>query len=338
MKHPPFSDRPPAGDSLLFLFVAVVSCTITYFVNVHYGLVEQRQYALDVAQSILTDPHDSGFSTTHLESVLHVHDDVKELSFCHAGRCQTVGSSQSEMGHCGTGTFPKLLCVVATDKADASKSVSVKVHPEDTYHDAYRDVAVVLFAQVLGMMAWYGVTRGSRRRLRQAGEALHKAAAQDFLTGLANRFTMDAAINQALEQKLPDSWLLYLDIDDFKLINDAHGHEVGDSVLRSVARRLALDSPADFLTARMGGDEFAILLTNKPHVAVEIILEELMSAMGHPIEVDGRDFLTSISIGVSPLKADGCTLPEAKRRADIALYESKRLGKGRASFNTKPIS
>lgn len=337
MKHPPFSDKPPAGDLLLFLFVAVVSCTITYFVNVHYGLVEQRQYALDLARSILTDPHDSSFSPSHLESVLHVHEDVKELSFCHAGSCQTVKNSQFDRGHCGTGPFPNLLCVVATDKTDDSKSVSVKVHPDATYHDAYRDVAVVLFAQVLGMMAWYGVTRRSRRRLRQAGEALQKAAAQDFLTGLANRSTMDVAINQALEQKLTNSWLLYLDLDDFKLINDAHGHEVGDSVLRSVARRLTLDSPDDFLVARMGGDEFAILLTNKPLVAVEIVLEELMSSMGHPIEVDGRNFSTSISIGVSSLTNDACTLTEAKRRADIALYESKRLGKSHASFFDEAI-
>ncbi|RYF09039.1 MAG: bifunctional diguanylate cyclase/phosphodiesterase [Comamonadaceae bacterium] len=337
MKHRPLDTRSPAQHWGLFVFLAAVSCTVTFFVNVHYGLAEQRRFGLDVGNSVLADPHDSSTSTAHLESVMELHHDVVEISFCNAGTCQTASGPLARLAPCDDSLFPTLLCLVATDQRYAAQTVMVKVLPEDTYDDAYRDVGVVLAAQLLGMLVWYGLTRKSRLRLKQADLALHKAAAQDYLTGLANRFSMDVAISRALAQKIPGSWLLSLDVDDFKVINDTRGHDVGDTVLRTVSHRLTEEGREDAVIARMGGDEFAILLTHQTHIAVESFVRQLADAMARPVELKEGTFVVSASIGVSSLDHCGQNVAEVKRRADIALYESKRLGKSCASFFDEKI-
>lgn len=154
---------------------------------------------------------------------------------------------------------------------------------------------------------------------------LHGLASSDPLTGLANRRHLEA---QA--RTMVDVALLAIDVDHFKPINDRHGHAAGDEVLVQLARRLSESAPVDALVARLGGEEFVVVL---PGIGLDDALREaerLRSAIAdRPCELDGHALPLTVSIGVAcgPGGEDG--LRHALRRADLALYVAKREGRNR---------
>jgi diguanylate cyclase len=164
-----------------------------------------------------------------------------------------------------------------------------------------------------------------------------RRARHDELTGLLNRAGLFAAVRsrELAETGEPHlfsgSALLYLDLDGFKAINDAHGHEVGDTLLALVAQRLRQVSDEASLVARLGGDEFVIV--TPPHAAplalADTIVEEL--ARPFPFNADGEATALSIgvSVGIALFDHDHDELDGLLRDADNALYEAKRAGKRR---------
>lgn len=315
----------------LFVFLALISCLVTFFVNVKYGLIEQRRFGVDLARSVLADPHETESLTDHLASVMELHHDVVELSFCSDGKCSTVSKPVTSNEACSRDFAPALLCVSETSADGASKSVHLKIFPSDSYADAYRDVVVVFFAQLLGILIWLLATKRHRESLRLATVALQEAALHDHLTGLSNRLVLDEEISQLQLGSSESAWLIYLDLDDFKKVNDARGHEVGDEVLRDVARRLTLNAH-DGVIARLGGDEFSILMRRGEKPEIQNLVERIRRQVSAPIEVKGWVFSCNVSIGIAQIKSDMTDTTEIKRRADAALYEAKRRGKNRLSF------
>ena len=155
-------------------------------------------------------------------------------------------------------------------------------------------------------------------------------ARTDQLTGLANRRafheTSELAISQAIRRN-SQLTLLLLDLDDFKAINDEHGHETGDEALQAFAdvlRETARDADP---VGRLGGDEFAVLLTETDSRGATLFADRLRQALQN-LSVAGTDHRLRCSLGAAELKA-GEQLRELSRRADQALYESKRTGKDR---------
>jgi diguanylate cyclase len=174
--------------------------------------------------------------------------------------------------------------------------------------------AVVLFALVLLRLS--GFVRQVQSQARQLGDL----AMRDELTGLANRRRFEEAMRDALAAGNPQVALL--DLTDFKNVNDRHGHVVGDQLLAAVARRLAEHLREDDVVARMGGDEFAVLVPDAPPAAARSIMERLGSALRAPFSVGGVDLLVTASIGFAD--ADGTDDPvEMLRRADVAMYAAK---------------
>ncbi|RWU21445.1 diguanylate cyclase [Pseudomonas alkylphenolica] len=165
--------------------------------------------------------------------------------------------------------------------------------------------------------------------LRQAEEELHFLAHHDPLTHLTNRslFTdrLDSALRSAHRHQNTLA-LLFLDIDDFKGINDAHGHVIGDRVLRTVARRLEGCVRETDTVARMGGDEFTLLLTDiqSPDAVYEKI-RQILAVLSEPLgaEFEGMD-MPSCSIGVAFYPADGEDADTLLRHADGDMYRIKR--------------
>ncbi|WP_233265337.1 sensor domain-containing protein [Leifsonia sp. AG29] len=172
-------------------------------------------------------------------------------------------------------------------------------------------------------------------RIRLQGE-LAAIALQDPLTGLANRFLLGsrlaAAVVEAEEREQPLA-LLFVDLDDFKTINDELGHAAGDELLRQVARRLVAAVRAEDLVCRYGGDEFIVVCRNTDEQHAAEIAERIRLAIREPIVGDGWERSISGSIGVT-VGAGAAILggSELLHEADGAMYRSKSRGKDRVTL------
>jgi diguanylate cyclase (GGDEF)-like protein/PAS domain S-box-containing protein len=173
----------------------------------------------------------------------------------------------------------------------------------------------------------------SHRRL--ADEALVHTALHDPLTGLPNRALLVDRLGHALaraNRSVGQIALLFLDLDNFKVVNDSLGHLAGDLLLIELAHRLQASVRAGDTVARFGGDEFAVLLEDVSD-AVEAVAkaERLANALRQPLDVDGREVRPNVSIGVALSTGRGDQPEDLLRRADLAMYQAKSAGKGRYS-------
>lgn len=166
----------------------------------------------------------------------------------------------------------------------------------------------------------------------------------DPLTGLMNRAGFDERLQAAIERSREKEWLLsvfYLDIDRFKQVNDTHGHGVGDALIRSFATRLGENVRASDAVARIGGDEFVVVMEGIPDVKrVRTIATKLVMAMSRPFELrsEGITLGLGASVGVAACLACGLSAEQLLARADAQLYEAKQAGRGtyRLEFIDRP--
>ena len=164
---------------------------------------------------------------------------------------------------------------------------------------------------------------------------LHNMAHYDSLTGLASRPILIDQLQQAItsEQKLA---VAYLDLDNFKPINDKYGHETGDFVLKTIAQRLQNTLRKEDTLARIGGDEFILLLRGAAHTIqeYEILLQDVLIEVNDPIKLAefSCSVQISVSIGVALPSDDGLTCDDILRRADQTMYQAKRSGTNRILF------
>ncbi|MFB9149236.1 diguanylate cyclase domain-containing protein [Roseovarius ramblicola] len=172
-------------------------------------------------------------------------------------------------------------------------------------------------------------SRRLTRRLEDARRAAQEQALTDTLTGLRNRRAFDALLARAVEERGAFA-LLHLDLDFFKQVNDAHGHAAGDLVLRVAARRMLSVVRGHDVVARVGGDEFAVLLPGVDSTgAVDTVAGRLVAALEQPVSGGAQSFRISASVGAT-LSRDhpGRTADEVMDAADRALYAAKAAGRG----------
>ncbi len=161
-------------------------------------------------------------------------------------------------------------------------------------------------------------------------------ALHDMLTGLPNRALLAENMRQTIDQCSASDGkaaLLLVDLDRFKVINDTRGHQAGDLLLRLVAERISASLQPHELAARIGGDEFAIILRNvdsAEHVAARC--QKLLDKIGMTYSVGGSDQLIGASIGIAMIPEDGNSADELLRLADLAMYEAKSSGRNRFCF------
>jgi diguanylate cyclase (GGDEF)-like protein/PAS domain S-box-containing protein len=160
---------------------------------------------------------------------------------------------------------------------------------------------------------------------RQAEELLRHQAFHDPLTGLANRALFTDRVQHALVRRRVggEAAVLFLDLDDFKAVNDTLGHVAGDSLLRAVAARLDGASAPSHTVARLGGDEFAILIEEVKVAAAVDAAERVIAALQAPFDLEGREVFVTASVGI----AVGDDADELLRSADVAMYRAKGSGK-----------
>ncbi len=153
----------------------------------------------------------------------------------------------------------------------------------------------------------------------------------DNLTGLANRYLFNERLRSLTREGVDDPSqvaLFYLDLDDFKAINDTRGHLIGDRMLREVGTRLEQEVRGEDLVARLGGDEFAVLIETR--AGDGLLLERahrFLSVVRAPYEIEGDSYEISTSVGIARCEEGGCDAEELMRRADLALYAAKAKGR-----------
>ncbi len=170
---------------------------------------------------------------------------------------------------------------------------------------------------------------------KQREELIAHQAFHDALTGLPNRVLfldrLEQALVQAKRSKSRTTAVMFLDLDRFKLINDTLGHDAGDALLREVALRLRACVRASDTVARMGGDEFTILLPEiGDRAAAQGVAQKILDAMQVAVTLAGQPSVITTSIGISLFPADGRDADTLMKHADAAMYQVK--GSGRASF------
>jgi diguanylate cyclase (GGDEF)-like protein len=164
----------------------------------------------------------------------------------------------------------------------------------------------------------------------QVRERLRHQAFHDALTGLPNRLlftdTVALALARAADGSAPPS-VLFLDLDDFKTVNDSLGHSAGDELLLLVAERVRRCGGEEGFAARFGGDEFAILLPSSTPEQVIAFATELLDQFNSPLPLAGREIAIHPTIGIATADRDATTAEELLRNADIAMYTAKGNGK-----------
>lgn len=226
---------------------------------------------------------------------------------------------------------------VHPDDLDATRASIIRVMDGQPHNDfcnryIHRDGTIVYILWSARLSEEDGVRIGVARdvtALRQAEDKLRFLAHHDPLTGLINRSLFRDRLELAMRaahRHQSSLALLFLDLNDFKHINDTHGHAMGDRVLCMIARRLEGCVRETDTVARMGGDEFTVLLTEIQSVeAVSKKVEEIIAAMTAPLDAEFGDIKTpSCSIGVACYPADGEDADTLLNHADDNMYRLKR--------------
>ena len=167
-------------------------------------------------------------------------------------------------------------------------------------------------------------------------QELQRMANEDMLTGLPNRHWLAAFLPSALERAAKDGSqlaLLFVDLDDFKHVNDTQGHAVGDELLEIVAARLKAVLRTDDQVVRFGGDEFIVLLAPiESQSQAEDTADRIVRTCASPFGVSGKTFVLGASVGISLYPRDGADAQTLIRHSDVAMYSSKTDGKGQYRF------
>jgi diguanylate cyclase (GGDEF)-like protein/PAS domain S-box-containing protein len=178
---------------------------------------------------------------------------------------------------------------------------------------------------------------------KQAEDRIHFMANHDALTGLPNRALLNDRLSQAiLYAQRYDRWVtaLFVDLDNFKFINDSLGHNAGDELLKTVARRMVSCIRATDTVVRIGGDEFVIVLFDQPKDVdvISEIVRKIQSAIAEPVRLEGHDLSVTSSIGIANYPNDGVDTDALLANADAALYRAKDVGRDNFQFYTSELN
>jgi len=257
------------------------------------------------------------------------------------GYCRMIGYSRDEL------LSMSIADVEAVEDKEAVQAhiERVMTHRQDRFETCHRHrsgrlIEIEVSVVRVGSATMVVFLRDITDRKRTVSE-IHTLAFYDTLTGLPNRRLLIERVQHALarsERQKSYSAVMFLDLDNFKTLNDTRGHSQGDLLLRGVAGRLRDCLRREDTVARQGGDEFVVLiedLCDQPDQAAQIaeaLAEKLRHALNQAFLLDGQEFQTSSSIGISLFFGGGLGVDELLRQADTAMYQAKKAGRNRLAF------
>jgi diguanylate cyclase (GGDEF)-like protein/PAS domain S-box-containing protein len=178
--------------------------------------------------------------------------------------------------------------------------------------------------------------------LKKAQIQMENLAFYDPLTGLANRRLFKNRLAKAVKsvQRTNSSIaLLFLDLDQFKRINDTLGHDIGDALLKEIARRLNNNVRENDTVCRIGGDEFTILLIDVNNTNdVRIVAEKILLSLARPFMLSGQEIMSTVSIGITMTPEDSIEPNTLMKNADLAMYRAKELGRNNFQFFSEDMN
>ncbi len=216
--------------------------------------------------------------------------------------------------------------------------------------DIVNDLALMMFGIILVLVVAWLTSNRLMERIRErersliyeiaerksAEERLHQVAAYDQLTNLPNRYLLHADFSRKLEESGRNGKMLatlFFDLDNFKEVNDVHGHEVGDALLHQVARRMSEVTRNYDLLARFGGDEFVMIMSNlDDRLDVNQVVEKIIAGFVPAFDLPGATVHITTSVGISIFPEDGNDPNELLKNADLAMYRAKAEGRNCYQF------
>lgn len=185
------------------------------------------------------------------------------------------------------------------------------------------------------LVTMYDITQKKRYQQR-----IENQANNDFLTGLYNRMRCEQDLAKFIDDSVKNDTrgaMIYIDLDDFKHINDGLGHQYGDVLLKAISHSLTQVKEIENHCYRMGGDEFIVIVTGSSVDRLESIINDIQQIFVRPWFLKGEDYYCTISAGVAFFPTDASTVEDVIRRADIALFNAKKEGKNRIEFYNEGI-
>ena len=267
----------------------------------------------------------------------------------------------SDVGSCGTAAYRRERVVVADIMSDPLWADYRELAAAHSLRSCWSTPILSHHGAVLGTFAMYSSqvreptaaeTRlvdlathiaGIAIERKRAEDRIHFMANHDALTGLPNRTLLKDRLTQAvLYAKRYDRWatVVFIDLDNFKIVNDSLGHNVGDELLKIVAERMVACIRATDTVVRLGGDEFVILLFDQPKSAdmISATLQKVRTSIAEPIRVDGHDIAVTCSIGLANYPNDGTDADALLANADAAMYRAKEIGRDNFQFYTPELN
>ncbi|MBY0573917.1 MAG: EAL domain-containing protein, partial [Undibacterium sp.] len=206
----------------------------------------------------------------------------------------------------------------------------------------WNDIFIAPVKDDSGVISHFVVAQYDISAVMRFEAELEYQAKHDALTGLANRHLLRERLSQAIadaDRNHTPIWILFIDVDRFKFVNDTLGHEAGDSLLKALAIRLQSTVRAADTVAHLGGDEFVLVLPD--HVENNLgldVIKQILDAVAQPLVINDHEFFLTCSIGVATYPNDGKNAESLIKHADIAMYRAKEMGRNTFQFYTSSMN